>query len=113
MEELRFREIEQGSGGARFVELVSRSVLAHEELVEADGLASLHVVRAVGDAPAIDIQLRGPEVGQPGRLLRPRERVDVLGLDVGARIMAIEEIDGRPGQSGDGAAAGRPAPEAA
>ena len=113
LEELRFREIEQSSGGARSVELVSRSVLAHEELVEADGLASLHVVRAVGDAPAIDIQLRGPEVGRPGRLLRPRERVDVLTLDVGARIAAIEEIDGRPGQSGDGAAAGRPAPEAA
>lgn len=113
LEELRFREIEQASGSARSVELVSRSVLAHEELVEADGLASLHVVRAVGDAPAIDIQLRGPEVGRPGRLLRPRERVDVLALDVGARITAIEEIDGRPGQSGDGAAAGRPAPEAA
>ena len=113
LEELRFRELEQGSGGARSVELVSRSLLAHEELVEADGLASLHVVRAVGDAPAIDIQLRGPEVGRPGRLLRPRERVDVLALDVGARITAIEEIDGRPGQSGDGAAAGRPAPEAA
>ncbi|MBN9162018.1 MAG: putative sulfate exporter family transporter [Myxococcales bacterium] len=113
LEELRFRELEQGSGGARSVELVSRSLLAHEELVEADGLASLHVVRAVGDAPAIDIQVRGPEVGRPGRLLRPRERVDVLALDVGARITAIEEIDGRPGQSGDGAAAGRPAPEAA
>jgi hypothetical protein len=121
LEELRFREVsglrEEGasppSGVMRHVELVSRNVLAHEELVEAEGLTSLHVVRAVGAAPAIDIQLRGPEVGLPGRLLRPRERVDVLALDVGARIAAIEEIDGRPGQSGDGAAAGRPSPEAA
>ncbi|MBX3222307.1 MAG: putative sulfate exporter family transporter [Labilithrix sp.] len=119
LEELRFREVEREDGArdatdaARRVELVSRAVLAHEELVEADGLATLHVVRAAGDAPAIDIQLRGPEVGLPGRLLRPRARVDVLALDVGARIEAIEEVDARPGQSGDGAAAGRPAPEAA
>ncbi len=116
LEELRFREVESApreTNGARDVELVSRTVLAHEELVEADGLASLHVVRAVGESPAIDIQLRGPEVGRPGRLLRPRERVDVLSLNVGARIAAFEEIDGRPGQSGDGAAAGRPSPEAA
>lgn len=121
LEELRFRQIDEdapGFGGrerevVRHVELLSRNVLAHEELVEADGLATLHVVRAVGETPAIDIQLRGPEVGSPGRLLRPRESVDVLSLAVGARIIAIEEIDARPGQSGDGAAAGRPAPEAA
>jgi uncharacterized integral membrane protein (TIGR00698 family) len=116
LEELRFREL-PGSGEAandtRCVELVSRAVLAHEALVEADGLASLHVVRAVGESPAIDIQLRGPEVGLPGRLLRPREKVDVLAIDVGTRLDAIEEIDVRPGQSGDGAAAGRPSPEAA
>ena len=114
LEELRFREVDEGpANDACCVELVSRNVLEHEQLVEADGLATLHVVRAVGEVPAIDIQLRGPEVGVPGRLLRPREQVDVLALDVGARIRAIEEIDGRPGQSGDGAAAGRPAPEAA
>jgi uncharacterized integral membrane protein (TIGR00698 family) len=125
LEELRFRELDptlaqstpvdgrRGVNDARCVELVSRNVLAHEELVEADGLSTLHVVRAVGDAPAIDIQLRGPEVGLPGRLLRPRELVDVLTLHVGARIAAIEEVDVRPGQSGDGAGAGRPAPEAA
>lgn len=107
LEELRFKDV---SGG---VELTSRAVLAHEELVEAEGLASLHVVRAIGDGPAIDIQLRGPEIGKPGRVLRPTTHVDVLKLDVGAMIEAIEEIDARPGQSGDGAAAGRPAPEAA
>ncbi|MCW5838093.1 MAG: hypothetical protein KIS78_37225, partial [Labilithrix sp.] len=119
LEELRFREVERDGGAPASgrapcsIELVSRAVLAHEELVEADGLATLHVVRAVGDAPAIDIQLRGPEVGLPGRLIRPRDPVDVLSLDVGARISAVEEIDVRPGQSGDGAAAGRPSPEAA
>ncbi|MBX3226075.1 MAG: putative sulfate exporter family transporter [Labilithrix sp.] len=103
LEELRFKDV---AGG---VELTAREVLAHEQLVEAEGLASLHVVRAVGDAPAIDIQLRGPEVGKPGRLLRPARDVDVLTLPVGARIDATEEIDARPGQSGDGAAAGRAA----
>jgi uncharacterized integral membrane protein (TIGR00698 family) len=120
LEELRFRQVEDSPSAAsmtrrdaRFIELSSRNVLAHEELVEADGLATLHVVRAVGDSPAIDIQLRGPEVGSPGRLLRPESAVDVLSLEVGARIVAIEEIDGRPGQSGDGAAAGAPSPEAA
>ena len=107
LEELRFKDV---AGG---VALTWRGVLAHEELVEADGLESLHVVRAVGDAPSIDIQLRGPEIGKPGRVLRPRAAVDVLTLDVGATIEATEEIDARPGQSGDGAAAGRPAPEAA
>ena len=107
LEELRFKDV---SGG---VELTSRNVLAHEELVEAEGLASLHVVRAIGEGPAIDIQLRGPEVGKPGRVLKPKTPVDVLTLSVGATIDAIEEIDARPGQSGDGAAAGRPAPEAA
>lgn len=107
LEELRFKDV---SGG---VELLAREILAHEALVEADGLASLHVVRAVGDGPAIDIQLRGPEVGKPGRLIKPRTPVDVLSLDIGAHIDATEEIDARPGQSGDGAAAGRPAPEAA
>jgi uncharacterized integral membrane protein (TIGR00698 family) len=108
LEELRFKDV---AGG---VELTSRAVLAHEELVEAEGLSALHVVRAIGDGPAIDIQLRGPEVGKPGRVLRPRLPVDVLAVDVGTTILAIEEIDGRPGQRGDGAVSGRPpAPEAA
>lgn len=127
LEELRFREVD-GSGKVLStkeesprsvsrrleVELVAREVLPHEALVEADGLNALHVVRAVGDAPAIDIQLRGPELGKPGRLLRPCEsNVDVLKLEVGTRLTAFEEVDLRPGQSGDGAAAGRPSPEAA
>lgn len=102
LEELRFRELDGGG-----VELVSRAVLAHEDLVETDGLATLHVVRAVGSTPAIDLQLRGPETGSPGRVLRPRRPVDVTSLIVGDRLEADEEIDARPGQSGDGAAAGR------
>ncbi len=120
LEELRFRQVDDAPRSAsmtrraaRWIELASRNVLAHEELVEADGLSSLHVVRAIGDAAAIDIQLRGPEVGSPGRLLRPETPIDLLSLEVGARIVAVEEIDGRPGQSGDGAAAGAPSPEAA
>jgi hypothetical protein len=114
LEELRFREVPESRAatGERRIELVWRGVLAHEELVEADGLDALHVVRAVGGVPAIDLQLRGPELGRPGRLLRPRDGVDALSLAVGDRVYAIEEIDARPGQSGDGAAAGRPVAEA-
>lgn len=102
LEELRFDAL-----GEHRYKLASRVVLAHEDLVETDGLATLHVVRAVGESPAIDLQLRGPEVGSPGRIVRPREKLDVLALAVGASFEADEEIDARPGQSGDGAAAGR------
>lgn len=102
LEELRFDHL----GGHRYM-LASRAVLAHEDLVETDGLATFHVVRAVGDSPAIDLQLRGPESGSPGRIVRPRGQIDVLALRVGTSFEADEEIDVRPGQSGDGAAAGR------
>jgi hypothetical protein len=108
LEELRFRDL----GDHRY-ELVSRAVLAHEDLVETDGLETLHVVRAVGDSPSVDLQFRGPEVGSPGRVVRPRGALDVLTIEVGARFDAVEEIDARPGQSGDGAAAGRLPHEAA
>jgi hypothetical protein len=102
LEELRFNDL----GGHRY-ELASRAVLAHEDLVETDGLATLHVVRAVGELPAIDLQLRGPEVGSPGRIVRPRGKLDVLTIHIGASFEADEEVDARPGQAGDGAAAGR------
>jgi uncharacterized integral membrane protein (TIGR00698 family) len=108
LEELRFADL----GDHRY-ELSSRAVLAHEDLVETDGLATLHVVRAVGESPAIDLQLRGPEVGSPGRIVRPRGKLDVLDIAVGTSFEADEEIDARPGQSGDGAAAGRLPNEAA
>lgn len=108
LEELRFDAL----GDAKY-KLTSRNVLAHEDLVETDGLATLHVVRAVGDSPSIDLQLRGPEVGSPGRIVRPRAKLDVLSIAVGSAFEADEEIDARPGQSGDGAAAGRLPTEAA
>ena len=41
-------------------------MLGHNDLVETDGLATLHVVRVGRPGPAIDLQLRGPEVGKPG-----------------------------------------------
>jgi hypothetical protein len=105
LEELTFDEL----GADRFA-LRTRRVLGHNELVETAGLAALHLVRAVGDRPTIDLQLRGPEVGSPGRRLRTA--VDPLALAVGAPFDAVPAIDDRPGQGGEGAAAGRPAPAA-
>lgn len=102
LEEMRFEKVADDA-----VRLASRNVLAHEELVETDGLATLHVVRAYGTGPAIDLQLRGPECGKPGRRLRLRESIDLTTVDVGARIAIEEEIDDRPGHGGEGAAAGR------
>jgi hypothetical protein len=108
LEETRFREL-----GGGVVEVASRTRLAHEELVETDGLDTLHVVRAVGKAPAIDLQMRGPEVGKPGRRLRVARDIDLTALAVGDRIETSEEIDDRPGHGGEGAAAGRLPPSAA
>jgi hypothetical protein len=102
LEELVFREVDPGT-----IELVGRHVIEKTNLVEADGLGKLHVVRAVGEDVAIDLQLRGPELGEPGKVLRPCERLDLASLSVGARIAATPEVDRRPGQSGDGSAAGR------
>ena len=102
LEEMRFRELEKGE-----VELVSREVLGHEQLVETDGLKTLHVVRAYGATPAIDLQMRGPESGQPGRRLKLRTPVDLTSVDIGAHIAVLEEIDDRPGHGGEGASVGR------
>ena len=106
LEELTFDE-----HGEHTFALRSRKVLGHNELVETPGLEALHLVRAVGDRAAIDLQLRGPEVGSPGRRLRTR--VDPLSLAVGASFEGDLEIDDRPGHGGEGASAGRPPPEAA
>jgi uncharacterized membrane protein YadS len=102
LEEMRFREIAGGS-----VELVSREVLGHEELVETDGLNTLHVVRAYGASPAIDLQMRGPESGKPGRRLQLRTPTELTTLAIGARLAVLEEIDDRPGHGGEGASVGR------
>jgi hypothetical protein len=102
LEELRFSERSDDA-----LELVTRKVLSHNDLVETDGLATVHLVRALGDAPAIDLQLRGPEVGSPGRRFRTLDPIDLDALAVGARVRASAEIDDRPGQGGEGAAAGR------
>jgi uncharacterized integral membrane protein (TIGR00698 family) len=106
LEELTFDEID-----ARSYKLRTRKVLGHNELVETPGISWLHLVRAVGDRPAIDLQLRGPETGTPGRRLRTR--VDPLSLSIGATFEAELEIDDRPGQGGEGASVGRPPPSEA
>ena len=102
LEEMRFRELEKGE-----VELVSREVLGHEQLVETDGLNTLHVVRAYGATPAIDLQMRGPESGLPGRRLKLRTPVELTSLAIGSHIAVLEEIDDRPGHGGEGASVGR------
>jgi hypothetical protein len=104
LEELTFDELD-----ARTFALRSRRVLGHNELVETDGLAALHLVRAAGDRATIDLQLRGPEVGSPGRRLETA--VDPLSLAVGARFEAELAVDDRPGQGGEGASVGRPPPD--
>ncbi len=101
IEEVRFDD-----RGAGELEVVSRNVLQHNDLVETDGLATLHLIRAIGDRPAIDLQLRGPEMGSPGRRLRTRAPLEVDALVVGARLAAAEEIDDRPGHAGEGASVG-------
>jgi uncharacterized integral membrane protein (TIGR00698 family) len=102
LEELRFAELSPTE-----LELTSRVLLGHNDLVETDGLATLHLVRAVGRSPAIDLQLRGPECGRAGRLLHTRAPLDLQALRPGARLQVTEALDDRPGHGGEGAAAGR------
>lgn len=102
LEETRLREREGGE-----LEVVSRAVLGHNALVETDGRATIHIVRAIGPGPAIDLQLRGPEDGRPGRRFDTAGPLDVDALAVGDRLAVREAIDDRPGHGGEGAAAGR------
>jgi uncharacterized integral membrane protein (TIGR00698 family) len=102
LEELRFTEL---SGG--LIELSSRRLLGHNELVETDALDTVHVIRVAGSGAAIDLQLRGPEVGRAGRRLRTREPVDFATLATGSALAVTEEIDDRPGHGGEGASAGK------
>jgi uncharacterized membrane protein YadS len=107
IEELTFEKRASDSFALR-----ARNVLGHNELCETDGLASLHLIRVVGDGTAIDLQLRGPEVGSPGCRLSTPAGFDPLALQVGDTFHAVLEIDDRPGQGGEGAAAGRPPKDA-
>jgi uncharacterized integral membrane protein (TIGR00698 family) len=102
IEELRFTEREPGR-----VELTSRAVLDHNELIETNALATVHAVRVAGPGTTIDLQLRGPEVGLPGRRLRTLAPVNLGALAVGAVLSVIDEVDDRPGHGGEGASAGR------
>jgi hypothetical protein len=104
IEELRFEEKDGG------LELVSRRIHTHNDLVETDGLATPHLVRVVGDTPAIDLQLRGPEVGEPGRKYTTLDAFDGAAMRVGERVKTRIDIDDRPGHAGEGAGAGRPTP---
>ncbi|MDB4965630.1 MAG: hypothetical protein JWN44_1319 [Myxococcales bacterium] len=99
LEELRFL----AHGDA--VELVEKRLIAHNELVETDGLATIHAVRVVGPSSAIDLQLRGPESGAPGRRLRTLAPLDLTALSIGARLAVVDEADDRPGHGGEGAGA--------
>jgi uncharacterized integral membrane protein (TIGR00698 family) len=102
LEEVRFSEHDAGE-----LEVTARKLLAHGELVEADGLQTVHLVRVSGSKPAIDLQLRGPEDGTPGRCFRVAGPFDAAALAVGQRLRTIVENDDRPGHGGEGAAAGR------
>jgi uncharacterized membrane protein YadS len=106
VEELRFRE----SSPTELV-LEDRTVMAHDELIEQQGLSSLHAVRNPGARLAIDLQLRGPESGEPGRRLRTA--IDLATLVAGARIAVHAEVDDRPGHGGEGAGCGRWSPSPA
>jgi hypothetical protein len=101
VEELQFRE----DDGA--VVLVGRRLLAHDELVETEGPGGVHMIRARGPRGAIDLQLRGPELGGAGRRLALLDAVDLATLPIGGRIAARPEIDDRPGHAGEGPQAGR------
>jgi uncharacterized integral membrane protein (TIGR00698 family) len=101
LEELRFAEEAPGA-----LVLRSRALLGHNDLVETDGLATIHLVRVAGGGPAIDLQLRGPECGRPGRRLRTRGPLDLAALRPGSRVAVDEEVDDRPGHGGEGAGVG-------
>jgi hypothetical protein len=102
LEELRFAKHDSVN-----LELVWRKVLSPTDLVETDGLRDPHIVRVLGKRHAIDLQLRGPEVGSPGLEFQTEQPFDVDALRPGDRLMTKECVDERPGQAGEGAKAGR------
>jgi uncharacterized integral membrane protein (TIGR00698 family) len=102
LEELRFAKHSPNT-----LELVWRKVLSPTDLVETDGLRDPHIVRVLGERYAIDLQLRGPEVGSPGLEFQTAKPFDIETLRPGDQLMMKECVDGRPGQAGEGAKAGR------
>lgn len=102
LEEFRFAERGEGA-----LEVLERRVLHQKDLVECEGLATPHLVRPIHRQGAIDIQFRGPEVGKPGRRFLPAAGLDLEGLQAPSRVAVTSEVDDRPGQGGEGAAAGR------
>jgi uncharacterized integral membrane protein (TIGR00698 family) len=101
VEELQFTE----DGGTAM--LIGRRLLGHGELVETEGPGGVHLIRARGPRAAIDLQLRGPELGQPGRRLVIADPVDLATLPIGGRLAVRSETDDRPGHGGEGPSGGR------
>jgi hypothetical protein len=104
LEELRFTEVEPASDRAGEPRRCSGTTTWSRPT----GWRRSTWCASIGARPAIDLQLRGPEVGRPGRRMRTTGPLDLDALRPGVRISVIEELDDRPGQGGEGAAAGRP-----
>ncbi len=102
LEEIRFAKRDPNE-----LELVWRKILSPVDLVETDGLLDPHIVRVLGDRPAIDLQLRGPEVGSPGLEFQTDKPFDIESLRAGDRLKTTVGVDERPGQGGEGAKVGR------
>lgn len=85
--------------------LRSRAILAHNDLVNLEGGKELHAIRALGDHEAIDLQLRGPELPEPGVCVATT--FDWTTAAIGATFAGEIVTDVRPGQHGDGSSAGR------
>ncbi len=101
LEEIRFALRDRSE-----LQVKSRRILDHDELVDTAALELIHIVRVAGDAHAIDLQLRGPESGWPGIRYATLQSVDLAGLVPGACVRVATEVDDRPGQAGEGPAAG-------
>ena len=98
---MRCTEFSSGS-----VEPLSREMLGYEPLVETDGLATRHVLRAHTMSPAIDLRMRGPESGNSGRRLGLVEPVELTTIAIGTRVAVVDLHADRPGHGGEGVSAG-------
>jgi hypothetical protein len=103
VEELRFEERAPGQ-----LSLVARRVVGGGEVLETPAQTTVHLVRALGDSPVIDLQLRGPEEGRAGRVFHPVSEAPAPDTwTVGQSLSVREAADARPGHRGEGAGAGR------